>query len=81
MSCFKDCDDERLKAIFDQWDKDDSGFISRKELLDVLMALKDKMGIDEDECKASTKDILDKCDAAGTDDDKMSFEEFKAVLC
>lgn len=68
------------KEIFDQWDTDDSGCVSKQELLNVLNALADKMNIDKDECKASTGDIIAKADSMGDKDGRMTFDEFKALL-
>lgn len=47
--------DDELKEIFDQFDADNSGFISRTELLDVIRALAQKLDVDDDSCKVACK--------------------------
>ena len=46
---------DQLKEVFGQFDADNSGFVERQELLNILNKLAGQLQIDECECKASTK--------------------------
>ena len=53
---FAGLSESQLKEVFDTFDADGSGFISRQELLNILTKLAEVGAIDadSDECKAST---------------------------
>jgi len=74
--------EDLLKQAFEAFDADKSGFIDRAEMLNVMNRLAEigAINADSDECKASTKDIIDKSNACGDADNKISFEEFKKVF-
>lgn len=78
--CGKEMGEDQARKIFDQWDADGSGFVDRQELLNILLALAKDLGVDEDECKASTGAIIAESNTAGEADNKLSFDEFKTIM-
>jgi Ca2+-binding EF-hand superfamily protein len=78
---FKGATPEQIDMLFTRFDKDGSGFIERAELLEVLRSLAKDLGIDDDECKASTQHIISLSNQVGTADNKISKDEFVKLLC
>jgi len=66
--------EEQLKAAFDNFDRDSSGFISKAEFKAAIV----HMGLPEEEAEGIAKNCLEDGDASG--DGKMSFEEFKGHM-
>jgi len=64
--------DEKLKDFFDQFDVDGSGVISKAEVKNAL----ERMGLDEDTVTNIAKNIM--VDSDHNNDEKITFEEFKA---
>jgi len=67
--------EEQLKAAFDNFDKDSSGFISKAEF---KAAIVQGLGLSEEDAEGIAKNCLEDGDASG--DGKMSFEEFKGHM-
>ncbi|CAF0792359.1 unnamed protein product [Didymodactylos carnosus] len=64
--------DHELKHVFDVFDKNRDGFIDKDELYDMLKRLGENI---------TEEDVIDMIDEADTDEDnKVSYEEFKAIL-
>jgi len=63
-----------LKRLFDEFDKDKSGFITSDELRSLI----EEAGFGEEVSEAEIKDLIARVDTNG--DGKVSFDEFLAVF-